>query len=182
VHPRAFFQPNTQQAELIYETAIAAMGPTAQDAIVADLYCGTGTIALAVARSVRRVVGVELSAEAVDNARQNAIRNDIDNTDFVCGDVGAITDRWQREGQHHFDAVIVDPPRSGLSATAVASVVALDPPRIVYISCNPAALARDLNVLTRSGYRLLFARPVDHFPQTGHVETVAALIRDEVDL
>ena len=177
VHPRAFFQPNTLQAQRIYACAIDAMGATAEDAVVADLYCGTGTIALAVARSVQRVVGVELSAEAVDNARANAARNDIHNVEFECGDVGAVVARWLTESQTRFDVVMVDPPRSGLSTAAIEAVIALGAPRIVYISCNPASLARDVAVLHAAGYELEAAQPVDHFPQTNHVETVAALRR-----
>ena len=130
---------------------------------------------MAVARSVQRVVGVELSAEAVDNARANAARNDVHNVEFECGDVGAVVARWLTEGQTRFDVVMVDPPRSGLSTAAIEAVIDLGAPRIVYISCNPASLARDVAVLRSAGYELDSAQPVDHFPQTNHVETVAAL-------
>lgn len=179
IHPRAFFQPNTLQAETLYRLVLAALGDAAASAHVLDLYCGTGTIALCVAHRVARVTGVELSPEAVANAEANAALNGVTNARFVCGDVGAVLEQEALCTPGAADAVIVDPPRAGLMPAAVTHLCTLRAPRLIYVSCNPASLARDLVPLQAAGYTLERAWPVDHFPQTGHVETVALLTLSE---
>jgi 23S rRNA (uracil1939-C5)-methyltransferase len=174
IHPRAFFQPNTRGAELLYEQVVQACGAL-EEKHVLDLYCGTGTIALYLARHARAVVGIELEPDAVNNARANARNNGIDNVTFYAGDVGKVL----AEMSPRADVVVVDPPRSGLDVSARQNLVATGAPRLVYVSCNPEALARDLVALEHSGFRLLSIQPLDLFPQTAHIENVAIFVRDE---
>ncbi|MCO4760483.1 MAG: 23S rRNA (uracil(1939)-C(5))-methyltransferase RlmD [Myxococcales bacterium] len=175
VHPRAFFQPNTLQAEVLYGLVLAALGEQKGSAHVLDLYCGTGTIGLCLAQRVRKVTGIELSPEAVDNARANAQRNEIENITFHCGDVATVLKVQGLDVAGVADAVVVDPPRAGLGTTASAQLIQLAVHRLVYVSCNPTALGRDLAQLTAGGYLIDSVTPVDHFPQTAHVETIVAL-------
>lgn len=174
IHPRAFFQPNTRGAELIYADVIEQSGVMDGRAErVLDLYCGTGTIGLAMAPWASEVVGVELQPDAVDNARKNAADNGIENVEFVCGDVGEILERDGLQG----DVVIVDPPRAGLLPLAHEQLEKVDASRMVYVSCNPKALARDLALLMEKGWSVDRVQPVDQFPQTYHLETIATLTR-----
>ena len=177
IHPRAFFQPNTWQAEVLYELALRALGPQGTSAHVLDLYCGTGTIGLCLAQGVGRVTGIELSAEAVANANANALRNGIENVRFLCGDVATVLVAEGLDAPGAADAVIVDPPRAGLMPGALSALLQLAVRRLVYVSCNPKALGRDLVALQAGGYRVDSVVPVDHFPQTAHVETVVRLTR-----
>ena len=176
IHPRAFFQPNPRQAEVLVAEVLARLGAART---VLDLYCGTGTLGLCLAPSVGEVVGVELVADAVANAAANARANGLDNVRFLVGDVGEVLAAhagapWRTT----VDAVVVDPPRAGLMPKALEQIVALAPPRIVYVSCGPASLARDLAAFTTSGYLIEGPiQPVDMFPQTHHVENVVALVR-----
>lgn len=174
IHPRAFFQPNPRQAEVLVAEVLARLG---RPRTVLDLYCGTGTLALCVARTAEHVVGIELVADAIDNARVNAAANGLDNVSFLVGDVGEVLAAhedapWRAE----VDAVIVDPPRAGLMPKAVEQLVAIAPPLIVYVSCNPRSLARDIAAFAQAGYVVEGAiQPVDLFPHTYHVEDVVAL-------
>jgi 23S rRNA (uracil1939-C5)-methyltransferase len=183
VSPQAFFQPHPLQAEVLIARIAARLASEARTLgrglRLADLYCGTGTLGLALSGVVARLVGVELVAEAVEDARRNAARNGIDNAVFVAGDVGQIiADPAFGHLFADLDAVIVDPPRAGLMPQAASHLARLTPRLIVYVSCNPAALARDLPVLAGLGYRLDGPlTPVDLFPQTHHVETLAFLVR-----
>ncbi|PKN58616.1 MAG: 23S rRNA (uracil(1939)-C(5))-methyltransferase RlmD [Deltaproteobacteria bacterium HGW-Deltaproteobacteria-14] len=176
IHPRAFFQPNPRQAEVLVAEVLARLGAART---VLDLYCGTGTLALCVARSVDHVVGVEIVADAIDNAVANARANGLDNVTFLVGDVGEVLREhadapWRAE----VDAVVVDPPRAGLMPKAVEQLAAIAPPRIVYVSCSPASLARDIVALRAAGYEVEGAiQPVDLFPHTFHVENVVTLRR-----
>ena len=177
VHPRAFFQPNTFQAERLYGEALRAAGLLGGDnppGVALDLYCGTGTIGLAMAPHAQQVVGVEINEEAVVNARHNAAHNGITNAQFFAGDVG---DVLAREGFSSIDLVVVDPPRAGLAPQARRELAAIGAPRLVYVSCNPKALATDLVDLLAAGYRVEQIQPVDMFPHTRHIECVAALVR-----
>ena len=177
IHPRAFFQPNTLQAEVLYGLVLESLGPQGADAHVLDLYCGTGTIGLCLAQRVGRVTGIELSPQAVDNAKANAVRNGITNISFLCGDVATVLEAEGLSRPGAADAVIVDPPRAGLMPAAIACLGALGVERIIYVSCNPEALARDLIGLQAVGYSVDAVTPVDHFPQTAHVETIVQLNR-----
>lgn len=182
IHPRAFFQPNSFQAEVLYTTALRASGLAGQETRarkVLDLYCGTGTIGLCLAPFAERVFGIELQPDAVDNARKNAEHNGIDNIDFFVGDVGKVleSEEFQQAVGDGIDVVIVDPPRSGLLPGAIEQIKAIAAPTLVYVSCNPATLATNLAELQESGYRLRSIQPVDMFPQTFHIENVALLER-----
>ncbi len=175
VHPRAFFQPSTRGAELLYAEVVRAAGDV-RGRRVLDLYCGTGTLGLCFARAGAQVLGVELVEDAVDNARANAAANGIEGARFVAGDAAeslAALDGSDRA----FDVVVVDPPRAGLSPAALEQVASLGAPSLIYVSCNPEALARDAALLTKVGYALTRVQPVDQFPHTWHVECVARLER-----
>ena len=176
VRPNAFLQTNTEMAERLYSLAIEYAALTG-DETVYDLYCGTGTIGLALAGKALSVWGVEISEEAVACALENADLNGISNAAFFAGNVGqSIEELAERAGQP--DVVVVDPPRAGLAGKALKRTGALGARRIVYVSCNPTTLASDVKVLRGEfGYELVRARPVDMFPHTPHVETVALLER-----
>lgn len=182
IHPRAFFQPNTLGAELLYAEAIVKGGLSEEirGKTVLDLYCGTGTIGLSLAPYAEKVLGIELQKDAVANARRNAAANGIENVQFFAGDVGAVlgSDEFEEAlGEGGLDLVVVDPPRSGLFTEAIKHLLRLQAPRIVYVSCNPASLAKNLVDLCAGGYEVESVQPVDMFPQTFHVENVALLKR-----
>jgi 23S rRNA (uracil1939-C5)-methyltransferase len=174
-----FLQTNSAQAERLYAAALEAAELEPED-VVLDLYCGAGTLSLAFARASRHVVGVETSAEAVAAARRNATRNRIATARFVEGDARRVMREWARGERPDPPAptvVVVDPPRAGLHPRVVARVAERKPRRVVYVSCNPATLARDLALFVEAGYRLVGVRPFDMFPHTPHIECVAALER-----
>ena len=174
VRPSAFLQTNTEMAERLYELAREYAGLSGEENVF-DLYCGTGTIGLALARSAGAVWGVEISEEAVACAIENAELNGIDNARFFAGNVGQSIEELREEAGHP-DVVIVDPPRAGLAGKALRRTGALGASRIVYVSCNPTTLASDLQVLRDEyGYVLERCRPVDMFPHTPHVESVSLL-------
>lgn len=179
IGPATFFQTNTTQAERLCEVVadLQALAGHRSAPVVLDLYCGVGTFALSAARRnpEARVFGIELVEESVHSARENAARNGID-AQFLAGDVGhRLPDAIGAIGTP--DVVIVDPPRAGLHPDVAGHLAALAPAQILYVSCNPAALARDLAVFTASGYRVAAVQPVDLFPHTRHVETVVSLLR-----
>ena len=176
VRPNAFLQTNTEMAEKLYALAIEYASLTGGETVY-DLYCGTGTIGLAMARNALTVWGVEISEESVACAIENADLNQIGNAAFFAGNVGqSIEELLERAGQP--DVVVVDPPRAGLAGKALKRTGALGASRIVYVSCNPTTLASDVKVLRQEhGYELVRAQPVDMFPHTPHVETVALLTR-----
>jgi 23S rRNA (uracil1939-C5)-methyltransferase len=174
VRPSAFLQTNTEMAERLYELAREYAGLSGGENVF-DLYCGTGTIGLALARSAGAVWGVEISEEAVACAIENAELNGIDNARFFAGNVGQSIEELREEAGSP-DVVIVDPPRAGLAGKALRRTGALGASRIVYVSCNPTTLASDLQVLRDEyGYVLERCRPVDMFPHTPHVESVSLL-------
>lgn len=168
--PQAFFQTNTKQAEILYSKVVELAGLTGKE-LVFDLYCGTGTIGLFCARFARAVTGIELNASAIENARDNAQKNKIENINFLLGDV------QQRLGElkEKPDVLIVDPPRAGLEGDVVAQCAQFGAKKIVYVSCNPSTLARDLKLFTELGYKVETVQPVDMFPQTHHTECVTLL-------
>ncbi len=170
ISPTAFFQPNTRQAEILYAKALEAAALTGTE-IVYDLFCGTGTIGIFCARNAHRVYGIELNASAIENARVNAALNSISNIEFLVGDVGKHLPKIADKP----DVIIVDPPRGGLEPKVVEKTMTLNPRRIVYVSCNPATLARDIKLFGKN-FRLISVQPVDMFPQTYHIENVALLI------
>jgi 23S rRNA (uracil1939-C5)-methyltransferase len=176
VRPNAFLQTNTAMAEKLYELAIEAAALTGTETVY-DLYCGTGTIGIALARNALTVWGVEISEEAVACALENVELNSVGNAAFFAGNVGqSLEELAERAGPP--DVVVVDPPRAGLAGKALRRTGELGAPRLVYVSCNPTTLASDAKVLREEyGYTLVRAKPVDMFPHTPHVETVALLTR-----
>ena len=176
--PLAFFQVNTAQAETLYKLA----GEYAQPAgkTVLDLYCGVGAIGLAVARDAARLIGSDIVPQAVANARRNAAANGVDNAEYICGDASQVAARLAADGLRP-DVIITDPPRKGMDEAVLAAMAAMGPERIVYVSCDPATLARDLKRLAGLGYAALRATAVDMFPGTHHVETVVMLSHKKPD-
>ena len=172
--PRSFYQVNHHQAQRLYEAAISQAEITPKD-LVLDLYCGVGTITLAMAKSAGKVIGVEVVEQAVADARDNAARNGIENAEFFCGDAGQAALELEKQGIHP-DVVVVDPPRKGLNADTIEALDRMNPRRIVYVSCDPATLARDVKLLKDRGYRLKNAMAADLFPRCSHVESVVTLI------
>ena len=177
--PRSFYQVNHHQAQRLYEAAIAQAGITKEDTVL-DLYCGVGTITLAMAKSAGKVIGVEVIPQAVQDAKDNAVRNGIENAEFFCGDAGQAALELESKGIKA-DVVVVDPPRKGLNADTIEALSRFAPRRIVYVSCDPATLARDVALLKERGYSVLNATAADLFPRCAHVETVVLLSRKKVN-
>ncbi|QSO48340.1 23S rRNA (uracil(1939)-C(5))-methyltransferase RlmD [Alicyclobacillus mengziensis] len=178
ISPRSFFQVNTKQAEVLTELArqrCAFQG----DEIVLDAYCGTGTFSLTMAHHAKEIVGIEAVAPAVFDARENAKQNGIQNVRFEVGVVEHVLPRWVEQGIR-FDVAVVDPPRKGCHPDVLQALVHANIPRVVYVSCNPATLARDVRILVDAGYQPGAFQPVDMFPQTNHVECVVSLVRSFV--
>ena len=175
VSANSFFQTNTMQAERLFALVTEACELDGADTVL-DLYSGTGAISLLLARRAARVYGIEVAAAAVADATRNARANGIDNCTFLEGEVRHVLPALMSEGVRA-SVVVADPPRAGFHPKALAALVALAPARIVYVSCNPATLARDVGDLARQGYRLQWVQPVDMFPQTPHIEAIARLSR-----
>ena len=172
----SFFQINRAQTERLYSVALDFAQLTGTETVL-DLYCGIGTISLALAKQARRVVGAEIVPQAVADARENALRNGITNTEFFCGDAGAVAQKLGAEGVRP-QVICVDPPRKGLAPEVPAILAGMGPERIVYVSCDPATLARDADRLARLGYRAVKAQGIDLFPKTAHVETKMLMVRN----
>lgn len=166
----SFFQTNSYQAQLLYDTIIDYADFKKSD-IVCDLYCGTGTIAIYISGLVKKVIGIESVGASVEDAKNNARINGVNNVEFIAGKVENIVSEMGT-----FDKLIIDPPRAGIHPKALDGIIAMRPNVIVYVSCNPSTLARDIEILCRDGYRLERAVSVDMFPQTYHIESVAKLI------
>ena len=177
--PRSFYQVNHDQAQRLYETAISQAGITKSDTVL-DLYCGVGTITLAMAGAAGKVIGVEVIPQAVEDAKDNARRNGIENAEFFCGDAGQAALALEAQGVHP-DVAVVAPPRKGLNADTIEALSRMAPRRIVYVSCDPATLARDVALLKERGYALQSATAADLFPRCAHVETVVLLSKGETD-
>ena len=173
--PRSFYQVNHHQAQRLYEAAISQAHITKQDTVL-DLYCGVGTITLAMASAAGKVIGVEVVPQAVEDAKDNARRNGIENAEFFCGDAGQAALELEKNGVRP-DVVVVDPPRKGLNADTIEALRRMAPRRIVYVSCDPATLARDVALLKERGYTLQNAMAADLFPRCAHVETVVLMSR-----
>ncbi len=171
--PMSFYQINPAQTEKLYGKALEFASPDGKG-LVLDLYCGAGTISLCLAKGADRVIGAEIVPEAVENAKANARRNGIDNVEFICADAGKAADELAKRGTRP-DAVVLDPPRKGLSEEVIQAVCSMEPDRVVYVSCNVATQARDLALFEQLGYRAVKAVAVDLFPRTHHVETVVLL-------
>ncbi len=170
--PLTFFQVNTAQAERLYALVREYAAPTGKT--VLDLYCGAGSIGLAAARDAARLIGNDVVPSAVENARFNAAQNGVTSAEYICGDAGTVAARLADRGVKP-EVVIIDPPRRGVSAELIDAVCAMSPERLVYVSCDPATLARDLRTLTARHYAPTRCHAVDMFPRTSHVETVVLL-------
>lgn len=179
ISPQAFYQVNPPQAEKLYNKALEYAAPR-EDSLVFDLYCGAGTISLCLAHRAGRVIGAEIIPEAVANAAKNAEANGITNTEFICADAGKAAEELAARGLKP-EVIVVDPPRKGMDERAVAAVASMLPERVVYVSCNPATLARDILRFNGYGYTLQSAAAVDMFPRTSHVETVILLSKGEFE-
>ncbi|WP_308528158.1 23S rRNA (uracil(1939)-C(5))-methyltransferase RlmD [uncultured Oscillibacter sp.] len=175
----SFYQVNHDQAEVLYGRALAYAGLTGAETVV-DLYCGIGTITLCLARQAGRVIGAEIVPAAIRDARENAARNHIENAEFFCGDAAEAAARLEAEGLRP-DVITVDPPRKGLAPEVIGSIAAMGPSRVVYVSCDPATLGRDVKRFGELGYRAVRACAVDMFPGTRHVETVVLLSQQKPD-
>ena len=173
--PRSFYQVNHHQAQRLYEAAISQAEITKADTVL-DLYCGVGTITLCMAAAAGKVIGVEVIPQAVEDARDNAKRNGIENAEFFCGDAGQAALELEKQGVRA-DVVVVDPPRKGLNADTVEALHRFSPRRIVYVSCDPATLARDVALLKSKGYAVKNALACDLFPRCSHVESIVCLSR-----
>ncbi|HJB12717.1 MAG TPA: 23S rRNA (uracil(1939)-C(5))-methyltransferase RlmD [Candidatus Oscillibacter excrementigallinarum] len=171
----SFYQVNHDQAEVLYGRALAYAGLTGAETVL-DLYCGIGTITLCLAKQAGRVIGAEIVPAAIRDAKENAARNHIENAEFFCGDAAEVAAKLEAEGLRP-DVITVDPPRKGLAPEVIGSIAAMGPERVVYVSCDPATLGRDVKRFGELGYRAVRACAVDMFPGTRHVETVVLLSR-----
>ena len=179
VSPLSFLQVNPVQTQKLYGAALELLAPQ-QNETVADVYCGIGTISLLLARRAGKVIGVEVVPEAVENAKANAARNGIENASFLCAPAEEALPRLVAEGQT-IDCLTVDPPRKGCDPQVIDAILASGARRMVYVSCNPATLARDVKILTAGGFTVQAVQPVDMFPRCGHVETVVLLTRNSLE-
>lgn len=173
--PRSFYQVNHHQAQRLYQTAIQLADISKED-LVLDLYCGVGTITLAMASVAGKVMGVEVVPQAIEDAKDNAVRNGIGNAEFFCGDAGEAALALEAKGIHP-DVITVDPPRKGMNADTIEAITRMSPRRLVYVSCDPATLARDIALLKQRGFRVEKAMAADLFPRCSHVESICLLTR-----
>ncbi|MBO4420121.1 MAG: 23S rRNA (uracil(1939)-C(5))-methyltransferase RlmD [Oscillospiraceae bacterium] len=203
--PHSFYQVNHDQAQRLYAKAVELAALHGTETVL-DLYCGTGTITLALSREAGRAIGVEVIPQAIEDAKENALRNGVQNVEFFCADAGEAAQRFASQasgiGDQAFgdekavtghlspvtahgsspDVILVDPPRKGLAPEVIDAVVTMAPKRVVYVSCDPATLARDVKLFSERGYSLSHAEAFDLFPRTFHVETVVQLVRKNPDM
>ncbi len=179
ISPLSFYQVNRNQAEKLYNKAAEYAELTGNETVL-DLYCGAGTIGLSMAKNAKEIIGVEIVPEAIEDAKINAKINKIENARFICADAAQAAEKLKEEGIKP-DVIILDPPRKGCSPEMLKTATEMAPERIVYVSCDPATLARDCGILAEKGYIARKVTPVDMFPRTGHVETVVQLVRKMPD-
>lgn len=178
ISPMSFFQTNTAAAELLYQVVIE-MAESARIDCVLDAYCGAGAIALHLASRARRVVGIDISRDSIWDARLNARNNSIENSTFLAGSIDDGLRLVRGAMNDHFSTVVIDPPRGGMDKRSLSRLIGLQAPSFIYVSCNPATLARDLQTICDGGYRITAIQPVDMFPHTFHIEVVVRL--EQVD-
>jgi 23S rRNA (uracil1939-C5)-methyltransferase len=174
ISARSFYQVNPVQTEVLYGKTLDYAGLTGAETVI-DAYCGIGTISLFLAQHAKQVYGVEIVPEAIEDARANAELNGMNNVTFEVGASEDVIPRWKEQGITP-DVIVVDPPRKGCDPRLLETILAMQPERVVYVSCNPSTLARDLRVLEDGGYRTVEVQPVDMFPHTTHIETVCSLV------
>jgi 23S rRNA (uracil1939-C5)-methyltransferase len=173
ISARSFYQVNPEQTKVLYDMALEYAGVTGEETVI-DAYCGIGTISLFMAQRAKKVYGVEIVPEAIEDAKRNAALNGIDNAEFGVGEAEVVIPKWYKEGITA-DVLVVDPPRKGCDEALLQTIIEMKPKRVVYVSCNPATLARDLRVLEDGGYKTVEVQPVDMFPHTVHCEAVARI-------
>ncbi|WP_240666703.1 23S rRNA (uracil(1939)-C(5))-methyltransferase RlmD [Longirhabdus pacifica] len=171
----SFYQVNPEQTKILYDKALQYADLSGEE-IVIDAYCGIGTISLFLAQHAKKVYGVEIVEQAIKDATYNATLNHIDNVVFETGKAEEVIPAWKQNGVMA-DVIVVDPPRKGCDKTLLDTIIEMTPKRVVYVSCNPSTLARDVHILTEGGYKVMEVQPVDMFPHTTHVETVALLVK-----
>ena len=174
ISPRSFYQVNPVQTKVLYDKTLEYADLSGNETVI-DAYCGIGTISLFLAKKAKKVYGVEIVPEAIEDARKNAALNEIMNVEFEVGEAETVIPNWYKQGIIA-DTLVVDPPRKGCDENLLKTIAAMKPKKVVYVSCNPATLARDLRYLEDNGYKTVEVQPVDMFPQTMHVESVAKLI------
>ena len=177
ISPTSFYQVNPIQTKIIYEKALEYAGLNGSE-VVWDLYCGIGTISLFMAQKAKMVYGVEIVEDAILDARRNAQINNIENTQFFVGPAEELLPMKYKEENIYADIIVVDPPRKGCEESLLNTIVDMSPKKVVYVSCDPATLSRDLNYLAGKEYELKKIQPVDQFPHTAHVEAVALLVKE----
>ncbi|WP_340394992.1 23S rRNA (uracil(1939)-C(5))-methyltransferase RlmD [Paenibacillus sp. FSL E2-0177] len=180
ISARSFYQVNPAQTEVLYGKTVEYAGLTGNETVI-DAYCGIGTISLFLAQHAAKVYGVEIVPEAIEDARANAKLNEMKNVVFEVGASEDVIPNWKEQGITA-DVIVVDPPRKGCDPRLLETILAMKPERVVYVSCNPSTLARDLRVLEDGGYKTVEVTPVDMFPHTVHVESVALLVRDVTEV
>ncbi|WP_404349393.1 23S rRNA (uracil(1939)-C(5))-methyltransferase RlmD [Sutcliffiella horikoshii] len=174
ISARSFYQVNPEQTKVLYDKALDYADLTGEESVI-DAYCGIGTISLFLAQKANKVFGVEIVPEAIEDAKRNAELNGITNAEFAVGEAEVVIPKWYKEG-NTADVLVVDPPRKGCDEALLKTILEMKPKKVVYVSCNPATLARDLRVLEDGGYRTVEVQPVDMFPHTTHVECVTQLV------
>ena len=178
ISPKSFYQVNPVQTEKLYSTALEYAGLTGGETVW-DLYCGIGTISLFLAQKAKKVYGVEIVPQAIDDARENARINGIENVEFFVGKAEEVLPREYEKNQVYADVIVVDPPRKGCDEVCLDTIVKMGPKRVVYVSCDSATLARDMKYLAERGYEVVKVRGCDMFPHSGHVETVVLMSRQK---
>ncbi len=180
VSPQSFLQVNPIQTQKLYDTAIRLLDPKPNETI-ADVYCGIGTISLAIAKHAKKIIGIECVPEAIEDAKKNAEMNGIGNTEFLCGLAENVLPELVRKGMRP-DAIVIDPPRKGCEEPVLSAIAESGVNRVVYVSCNPATLARDAKILASYGFSIQHVQPVDMFPHTQHVECVVCIQKQEAQM
>lgn len=177
ISPLSFYQVNPVQTKVLYDKALEYADLSGTESVI-DAYCGIGTISLFLAKKAKKVFGVEVVPEAIEDAKRNAKLNGIENVEFTAGEAEVVIPKWYKQG-NAADVLVVDPPRKGCDEALLRTILEMKPKRIVYVSCNPSTLARDLRILEDGGYKTLEVQPVDMFPQTMHVECVSQIVLKE---
>lgn len=175
ISPLSFFQVNPVQTEVLYNKALEYANLGENDTVF-DIYCGIGTISLFLAQKAKKVYGIEIVEEAIKDAKRNAEINKLDNVEFYVGKAEEVVPKMYKQGKHA-NVVVVDPPRKGCDEKVLDTIISMQPDRVVYVSCNPSTLARDLNYLDERGYKCLEVQPVDMFPHSVHIENVALIVK-----
>ena len=175
ISSKSFYQVNPVQTNVLYGKALELAQLSGKETVI-DLYCGVGTISMFLAQKAKKVIGIEIVPQAIQDAKENAKMNNIDNIEFICSDAASYANKLSEENMRP-DVIVVDPPRKGLDQITLNSIIKMQPERIVYVSCDPATMARDLGIIKESNYEIKLVQPVDMFSQTNGVECVTLIER-----